>query len=660
MQRELIQAGASLLACCAMGAMGQVDFSHDLGTVGAPGSGVNTSPNIGEIFSGGGGSNFLAANLASLGLVFGDNIDAFDRGDVFSTASGVSVNPFLFSVEPGAVGQMPYPVWAQVPFNGADVYAMQSGSFGHVLSYNEPVLGLATIPVESIDGMTDSMVTPGQRVYFSLQQGSPTLLANAWSGADVLSVIIGAQGSLKRAFRASDIGLIPADEVDGLAIFGMQDGGDGVVDPIPSEGALVYFSVDETSVGEIGSDVRQRSISSLHHGGDIYLSGVGGAHLLLHEADRRLGLGAGDVLDALKLGSTDPLDPFPMYAPGFPDPADEPEKPMNCPPYRGNGVPIGTIWVEVCDADVPNIVNWQIEIKMCDGNGNTMSVIKQGRVRGAASSNPHVKAQMIKDAFESVMLDKPGQMPPAIPVFKGFGKNVPPVNVPRPGITGEVCMFVNQEVIDCGWNVDRICFSFSNWTANIIVKPVKGWFPDAKRRMSLQVEGVSDSDALLRISATDSDGPGGIDASFAVPVAAGQDGFSALLELSAQIADMGGFAPVSLDGEMIVESLPIEPPMTPEGLFGPLVYEAGVINNSDLQVTVGASLARGPNSPCSVVDYAVPYGSLNFLDVSAFLERYAKGIGDADLVYDGSFNFLDVSKFLELYGQGCPGADGTK
>lgn len=660
MKRNQVQAGASLLACCAMGAMAQVDFSHHIGTIGAPGSAVNASSNIGEIFSGGGGTNTLTANLASMGLVFGDNIDAFDRGDVFSTFSGVSVNPFLFSVESVASGQMPYPVWAQAPFNGADVYAMQSGSFGHVLAYNEPVLGLAANPAESIDGMTDSMVTPGQRVYFSLQQGSPTLLGNAWSGADVLSVIIGAPGSLRRAFRASDIGLIPADDLDGLAIFGMQDGGDGVVDPVPSEGALVYFSVDETSVGEIGSDVRQRSITSLHHGGDIYLSGIGGSHLLLHEADRRLALGAGDVLDALKLGSTDPLDPFPMYGPGFPDPNDEPEKPMSCPPYRGTGVPIGTVWVEVCDADVPNVVNWQIEVKMCDGNGNTMSVVKQGNVRGAASSDPHVKAQMIKDAFESVMLDKPGQMPPAIPVFKGFAKFVPPINVPRPGITGEVCMFVNQEVIDCGWNVDRICFSFSNWTANIIVKPVKGWFPDAKRRMSLQVNGVADSDALLRISATDSNGPGGIDASFAVPVAAGQNGFSALLELSNQIAEMGGFAPVNSDGEMIVEALPIEPPITPEGLFGPLVYEAGAINNADLQITVGASLARGPNSPCSAVDYALPYGSLNFLDVSAFLERYSKGIGDADLAYDGSFNFLDVSKFLELFGQGCPGSDGTK
>ena len=647
--------GTGLVLCSlAAIAQGQVDFSHDIGTVGAPGSAVNASPNVGEVFSAGGGSNFLAANLVSMGLVLGDNIDAFDRGDVFSMQSGVSRYPFLFSVEPGAVGQQPFPVWAQAPFNAADVYALESGFTGHHLAYNEPGMGFLTAPAESIDGMTDPAVGPGQRVYFSLQQGSPTLLGNAWSGADVLSVVIGSPGTLRRAFRASDIGLIPADELDGLAIFGMHDGGDGVIDPTPAEGALVYFSVDETSVGEIGSDVRQRSLTSLHHGGDIYMSGVTGGHLLLHEADKRIRLGAGDVLDALKLGSTDPADPFPMYVPGFPDPTLRPMKPASCPPYRGGGVPIGTIWVEVCDADVPSVVNWSIKIKMCDANGNTMEITKDGQVRGMASSDPFVKAQLIKDAFESAEFDKPGHDPDSIPVFVGIGVNVPPVNVPRPGISGEVCMFVNQDLIDCGWNIDGICFSFSNWTAMIVVEQVDGWFFDVKRQPTLHVEGISDSESLLRISATDAVGPGGIDAAFMVPVLPGMDGLTALNMLSDQILFMGGFAPVSPDGEMVVEMLPIEPPPTPEGLWGPLVYEAGSLNNAGFQVTVGASLARGPGSPCSAVDYAEPYGELDFFDVSAFLSRFADEIGDTDLEYDGEFDFFDVSKFLQLYADGCP------
>lgn len=648
---------ASVLSCAASVSQAQVDFSHDFGTAGLPGTGVNASPNAGEVFTGNGaGNNMLTANLASMGLVLGDNIDAFDRGDVISTQSGVSAFPFLFSVEPGAIGQMPYPVWAQAPFNAADIYALQSGVTGHVQAYNEPGLGLRSVPIESIDAMTDSMVGPGQRVYFSLQQGSPTLLANAWSGADLLTVVIGAPASLRRAARANDLGLIPADELDGVALFGRMDvNGNGVFDA-PGDSALVYFSVDETSVGVIGSDVRFRSLTSLFHGGDIYLSGLVGGHTLLHEGDRRTRLGAGDVLDALKLGSTDPADPFPMYVPGFPNPADEPVKPVNCPPYRGGGAPIGTFWVEVCDADVPSVVNWSIEIKMCDANGNTMSIKKSDSVRGMASSDPHVKAQLIKDAFESIMFDKPGQDPDSVPLFKGLAKNVPPVNVGRPGISGEVCGFVNQDVIDCGWNVDEICFSFSNWTAQIVVKQVKGWFPDVRRNPTITIEGIAEDDAIVRVSTANGFGDSAIDVIYAAPVPAGAPGAFALGDIGNQINDDGGFA--SFDGSnLTINRLALEPGMDPEGMSGPLVWESGAINAGSLQVTVVGALARGPGSPCSAVDYAMPFGELSFFDVSAFLSAFTDQSGEADLSYDGEFNFFDVSVFLQLYAQGCPDED---
>lgn len=635
----------------------QVDVSHDFGTLGAPGSAVNAGPNVGDIFSTGGGSNIRTAMTASMGLVLGDNIDAFDRGDVLVTANGVSRFPLLFSVEAGSVGQMPYPAWMQAPFNGADVYAIRSGSTGHLLAYNEPGLGFLTAPAESIDAMTDSMVTPGQRVYFSLQQGSPTLLANAWSGADVLSVVIGAPGSIRRAIRANDLGLIPADELDGLAIFGMEDGGDGVVDPIPSEGAMVYFSVDETSVGAIGTEVRQRSLTSLHHGGDIYLSGTLGANTLLYESDLQIRLGAGDVLDALKLGSGDPADPFPMYSPGGITLLDIPRKPVSCPPYRGGGVPIGGAWIEVCDSPVPSVVNWEIILKMCDANGNVMQIRKSGRIKGKATADPDVKAQLIKDAFESMKFPKPGQVPDAIPVFSILAKSVPPINVPRPGISGEVCIAVNQDVVDCGWNIDQICFSFSNWTANIIPIPVLGWFPDVVRWPLMSVDGVADIDGLLRVSATDTLGLGGIDQSFVVSFVAGQDGLSVIQDLAETINIQGGDAAVDADGMMTIRSLPIEPPVNTEGVSGPAVYEGGAPGVTGLQVTMGGYLARGPGSPCNPVDYAEPYGVLDFFDISAFLQKFSDQSGDADLAFDGKFDFFDISMFLQLYTQGCPALD---
>ena len=47
-------------------------------------------------------------------------------------------------------------------------------------------------------------------------------------------------------------------------------------------------------------------------------------------------------------------------------------------------------------------------------------------------------------------------------------------------------------------------------------------------------------------------------------------------------------------------------------------------------------------------------GSLNFLDVSAFLSAYSATDPAADFVVDGQFNFLDVSAFLGAYSAGCP------
>jgi hypothetical protein len=47
-------------------------------------------------------------------------------------------------------------------------------------------------------------------------------------------------------------------------------------------------------------------------------------------------------------------------------------------------------------------------------------------------------------------------------------------------------------------------------------------------------------------------------------------------------------------------------------------------------------------------------GSLNFLDVSAFLGAFGIGDSVADFDGDGSFNFLDISAFLTAYNAGCP------
>jgi hypothetical protein len=60
------------------------------------------------------------------------------------------------------------------------------------------------------------------------------------------------------------------------------------------------------------------------------------------------------------------------------------------------------------------------------------------------------------------------------------------------------------------------------------------------------------------------------------------------------------------------------------------------------------------NPACSDADLAEPFGSLNFLDVSAFLGAFAAQDLSVDFESDGSLNFLDVSAFLSIFSGGCP------
>jgi len=56
---------------------------------------------------------------------------------------------------------------------------------------------------------------------------------------------------------------------------------------------------------------------------------------------------------------------------------------------------------------------------------------------------------------------------------------------------------------------------------------------------------------------------------------------------------------------------------------------------------------------CSIADFNAD-GTLNFFDVSAFLEAFGVQDPDADLTGNGTFNFFDISAFLDAYALGCP------
>lgn len=47
-------------------------------------------------------------------------------------------------------------------------------------------------------------------------------------------------------------------------------------------------------------------------------------------------------------------------------------------------------------------------------------------------------------------------------------------------------------------------------------------------------------------------------------------------------------------------------------------------------------------------------GSLNFLDISAFIAAFSEGSSTADWNEDSSLNFLDISAYLASFAQGCP------
>ncbi len=58
--------------------------------------------------------------------------------------------------------------------------------------------------------------------------------------------------------------------------------------------------------------------------------------------------------------------------------------------------------------------------------------------------------------------------------------------------------------------------------------------------------------------------------------------------------------------------------------------------------------------PCSQADFAPPFGTINFVDVSAFVAAFSNQSPTADINGDGIISFVDVSAFVSLFSAGCP------
>ncbi|MDF1868964.1 MAG: endonuclease [Phycisphaerales bacterium] len=127
-------------------------------------------------------------------------------------------------------------------------------------------------------------------------------------------------------------------------------------------------------------------------------------------------------------------------------------------------------------------------------------------------------------------------------------------------------------------------------------------------------------------------------------------------DTSALITDFSEVTSVQAQGSESIEAILYD---DAEGTFSAsFTFES--VNAEALFGTAGSGTTLVVNligevgSGVCIPDFAEPFGQLNFLDVSAYLNAFGNQDLAADLDNSGSLNFLDVSAFLSAYGDGCP------
>jgi len=569
---------AAILGMGVLGASAAAQvFTHDVGTSGSPGTAVNLAPDVQDLFSTNcAAMNFLAADGAiDLGLAAGDNIDALDDGSRIAEPDSQYQGTFVFSVLGSSAGQPLTDVFFQSPSNGADLYELALP--GHALFKDEVPFGLATNGIESIDGvMSLDTVGPvgliGQRVYFSLTPGSPTLTTNGWSAADVLTVVVGFPGTLARAISASSLGLAPNDNLDALVLLEINDAdGDSTLDG-PIDTMYAYFSVDAGSSGLPGTDIANQSTIGNGAEGDIYSSGGAGTHFLLYDAVGDILLTGADEMDALEAD---------LYSGGgiIPPP---PEKPPFCP-YPGVRIPNGGFWVNICDMQLPDTVNVSISVKICNPDGTSQEIVQVARLVGLGGANGALKAAVMAGQLRAMSIVKPDGT--VVPVFAGIQIR-PPVGQPG-NIVAQVCANISQGMIDCGYNIDAICISMSNWTATIIPIPLDEDDDPFRRKYELFLPEPPSDDGIFGITFGEPDIVAPVVERIETPFLSGESVIAIFTRIRDQINMQGGIASIGPDNQLVIDQLGTEPAPDPDGIEGPYIFEAGALDNP-LPVTIAA------------------------------------------------------------------------
>jgi hypothetical protein len=118
------------------------------------------------------------------------------------------------------------------------------------------------------------------------------------------------------------------------------------------------------------------------------------------------------------------------------------------------------------------------------------------------------------------------------------------------------------------------------------------------------------------------------------------------------IVDLGaeGPLPASLGGNISLTEGIIEV-TTSSTLTDTFVVIEGLVT---ADVTTTATIVATAPLPACPADVAAPFGSLNFFDVSAFINAFVAQDPSADFRVDGVFNFFDVSEYISAFSAGCP------
>ncbi len=545
-------------------------FTHDTGTVGAPGTDVFLLPDEQDLFRTdcAGDNTLVFDGLLSLGLMPNDNIDALDDGQKFAEGDAQFTGTYDFSVLPGSLGQPGTDIDFLSPENGADLYQITVP--GHALDKFDMDLGLAANTTDSVDGFTfesGGPIAPGTRIYFSLAPGSPTLIASGWSAADVLTVVVGLPITLDRAITATSLGLRAADNLDALILSdSTDDDGDGSIDGA-SDTMFAFFSVDAASLGLPGTDVASE-VAGNGAQGDVFTSGGALGNQLLYDGRDHILLDAGDEMDA--------LDAI-FYGGG--DIPPPPIKPLvNI--YPGVRLPSGGFWINICDMTLPNVINLSIKIKLCDPMHNSVTITYTNKIVGFGGGNGFLKALIMMAQLNAATFNKPGVGP--TPIFGGIQVR-PPVGQPG-NIVAQVCANVSQALIDCGYDLDGLCISMSNWTASIIPVPLREQPEPWKRRYMVTVPQAPEDNGLFRLTTGAPDPVFPQVVVYQTPFSAGESPSAILGRILDQILGDGGIA--TLIGTVLtIEELAVEPPPDSSNAFGPYIFEGGALDNS-LGVTI--------------------------------------------------------------------------